>query len=81
MRYGTPELYATTQYAACMLMRYVEGLYGILGVTKTASQQEIRAAYKRLAHSLHPDKHLQDKVLTLRLDGVYNRYSFDCLYT
>lgn len=57
-----------------MLMRYIGGLYGILGVPKTASQEEIRAAYKRLAHSLHPDKHLQDQVPTVHLHGLYQQF-------
>ena len=30
--------------------------YGVLGVTKTASDQEIKAAYRRLALQYHPDK-------------------------
>lgn len=47
-----------------------DGLYGILGVTNTATQEEIRAAYKRLAHSLHPDKHLQKQVMLLPVYGL-----------
>jgi DnaJ-class molecular chaperone len=31
-------------------------------VPSSASQQEIKSAYKRLVHSLHPDKHQQAQV-------------------
>jgi hypothetical protein len=34
-----------------------DDLYGVLSVAATASQAEIKAAYRRLAHDLHPDKH------------------------
>ena len=40
----------------------MKDLYKILGVPRTASQDEITAAYRRLVRKYHPDKH-QDSAL------------------
>ena len=34
----------------------MDDLYSILGVTKSASQDEIKTAYRKLAMKYHPDK-------------------------
>lgn len=41
----------------CFLALTADDLYSILSVPATASQAEIKAAYRKLVHDLHPDKH------------------------
>lgn len=38
-------------------MDFTKDYYGILGVSRTASTSDIRAAYRALALRWHPDKH------------------------
>src|SRR5207237_9061488 len=34
--------------------------YEVLGVTRTSSEQDLKSAYRRLAHQYHPDKNRND---------------------
>ena len=34
----------------------MKNYYDILGITKTATEEEIKMAFRKLAHKYHPDK-------------------------
>jgi molecular chaperone DnaJ len=48
-----------------------ENLYDILGVSKSASQEEIKKAYKKLALQHHPDKGGDEEVFK-KISGAYS---------
>lgn len=49
-------------------------LYAILGVSKTASAEDIRAAYKRKAKASHPDLHPDDEVKSNAFKAASSAY-------
>ena len=51
-----------------------QDLYAILGVAKTATADEIKKAYRRLAKKLHPDAHPGDKKSEERFKDVSGAY-------
>lgn len=57
-RYEHTAEYANTSRASTsdVYYRTVTDLYGMLGLTKGASQKEIKTAYKRMAMKHHPDR-------------------------
>lgn len=53
----------------------MEDLYKILGVEKTASQDEIKKAYRKLARKHHPDANPDDKNAEARFKEISHAYS------
>src|SRR3954467_10572488 len=49
----------------------MEDYYSILGLEKTASQAEIRAAYRKLAQQWHPDKEGGDEATFKKVGKAY----------
>jgi len=52
----------------------MKSYYQILGVSKTASDEEIKKAYRKLALENHPDKHPGDAVREARFKEVSLAY-------
>jgi len=48
-----------------------EDYYSILGVSKNASQEEIKKAYRKLAHKYHPDKQDGDEQKFKKISEAY----------
>lgn len=53
---------------------YEKDFYKILGVSKTATNKEIKKKYRELAHKLHPDKNVGDKKLEEEFKAVSEAY-------
>ena len=51
-----------------------ENLYSLLGLQKTASNSEIRKAYKRLVFLCHPDKNKSDPNASAKFSNISRVY-------
>lgn len=56
-------------------MEGTENLYRILGVAESATEEELKAAYRRLAKKYHPDSHPGDKECEKMFQAVNEAYS------
>src|SRR3989338_4238663 len=50
----------------------MKNYYDILGISKTASEEEIKSAFRKLAHKLHPDKKGGDEKKFKELSEAYS---------
>ena len=56
------------------ILQIMADLYQILGVSKTASTDEIKKAYRKLAHQFHPDKNPGIKEAESKFKEINNAY-------
>ena len=52
----------------------VQDPYAVLGVSRSASEEEIKAAYRKLAKRYHPDLHPGDAACAARMNEINEAY-------
>lgn len=56
-------------------MEATENLYRVLGVAESATEEELKNAYRRLAKKYHPDAHPSDAACEKKFQAVNEAYS------
>lgn len=56
------------------LNNYAMDYYTLLGVQRTATDEEIRKAYRKLAMAYHPDRNPGDKEATIKFKQIQEAY-------
>ena len=58
----------------CTLSPVSKDFYAIIGVSRDASSEDIKKAYRRLSKELHPDKHKGDKTVEHKFKEINEAY-------
>ena len=61
---------ADIRYPSCM----AKDFYSTLGVSRDASSEDIKKAYRKLSKKLHPDKHKGDKTAGQKFKEINEAY-------
>src|SRR5258705_9393151 len=57
-----------------MSSNYIKDYYYILGLSRTASKDEIKSAYRKLSIKFHPDQNNGDKFFEERFKDIHEAY-------
>lgn len=56
-------------------MEQLSDLYEVLGITRHATEEDIKASYRKLAKKYHPDAHPGDRECEKRFQAISEAYS------
>lgn len=69
-----PDPPSTLPLQVLILPVMAKDLYGVLGVDRNASPDDIKKAYRKLSKEWHPDKHKGDKTVETRFKEINEAY-------
>lgn len=61
-------------FLSCCKMQTMKNYYEILGISQTATEQEIKTAYRKLSQKFHPDKNEGDKFFEEMFKKIQEAY-------